>query len=105
MNAVQSSRRPQEQRRLTIRALWLACHTREETAEAVGISEAAVSEEWKVASELEALPKLTKLAALHDDADWARRPQEARRGTRQGGSIARLQGDREARRGLQADHP
>ena len=59
-----------EQRRETIAALWLACHTQQEIADAVGVSQAEIAAATGELSELEALPKLIKLAALHEDADW-----------------------------------
>ena len=60
-----------EQRRETIRALWLACHTQQEIADAVGYaSKSDISAELAECSKLEALPKSNKLAALHEDADW-----------------------------------
>jgi len=57
-----------EQRRETIRDMWLACYTQQEIADAVGVDETDKS--LRVSGNLEALPKYQKLAALHDDADW-----------------------------------
>lgn len=59
-----------EQRRETIRALWLACHTQQEIADAVGVDKATASRELEDCCNPEALPKSNKLAALHEDADW-----------------------------------
>jgi hypothetical protein len=61
--------------------MWLACHTQQEIADAVGVTDQTIANEVETLN-LEALPKLEKLAALHEDADWSRRPQERRRGTR-----------------------
>ena len=58
-----------EQRRETIRALWLACHTQQEIADAVGVTKETISQEVEESQILEALPKSDKLAALHEDAD------------------------------------
>lgn len=66
-----SSRRPQEQRRETIRDMWLACHTQQEIADAVGVDEKTIRNELEETGELEALPKVRKLSALHEDAEWA----------------------------------
>src|SRR5579883_3472423 len=52
-------------------ALWLACHTQEEIARAVGLSQPQVVEEIKVLSDLEKFPNPIKLAALYQDADWS----------------------------------
>ena len=74
--------RAREQRRETIRDLWLACYTQQEIADAVGVSQAEIAADAGELSELAALPKLIKLAALHEDAASSRRPQEQRRRTR-----------------------
>jgi len=49
--------------------MWLACHTQQEIADAVGVDETDKS--LRVSGNLEALPKYQKLSALHEDADWA----------------------------------
>lgn len=64
---VAPSTRAREHRRETIRALWLACHTQQEIADAVGCSQKEISEDTREVYDLEALPKGIKLAALHED--------------------------------------
>lgn len=59
-----------EHRRETIRAMWLACHTQQDIADAVGVTKETISQEVEESQILEALPKSDKLAALHEDADW-----------------------------------
>lgn len=59
-----------KQQREKVFDLWLQCYTQEEIAEAVGLSIGTVNEEVAVCSDLEALPKVNKLAALHQDPDW-----------------------------------
>ena len=75
-----------EQRRETIRALWLACHTQQEIADAVGVTDQTIANEVETLN-LEALPKLEKLAALHEDADWVQEAAGAAAGN-QGGAVA-----------------
>lgn len=55
------------ERRETIRAMWQACHTQEEIAAAAGIDRVSVTEAVGELSNLEDLPKPTKLAALYQD--------------------------------------
>ena len=65
----QAARAVAGSRRETIRAMWLACHTQQEIADAVGVTDQTIANEVETLN-LEALPKLEKLAALHEDADW-----------------------------------
>lgn len=68
----QAARAVAGSRRETIAAVWLACHTQQEIADAVGYaSKSDISTELAECSKLEALPKSNKLAALHEDAEWA----------------------------------
>ena len=49
----------------------MACYTQEEIAEAVGISRAEIENQVKESTEMEALPKMSKLSALFQDTDLA----------------------------------
>jgi hypothetical protein len=46
-------------------AMWMACHTQEEIAQAVGVDQSEASRETKELCNLETLPKSIKLAALY----------------------------------------
>ncbi len=60
-----------EQRRDTIRAMWLASYTDEEIALAVGRSDEWVREKTTVVSQLlEELPKVGEMAAIYADSEW-----------------------------------
>ena len=59
-----------EERKETIRAMWLACHTQDEIAEAVGVDQKTVTNMAKEIGNLEALPNFLKLTATYSDADW-----------------------------------
>ncbi len=65
------------ERRERIAAMWLACYTQEEIGAAVGVSRPEVTAECQELSETEALPKLTKLLATHEDPDWKPPPRKA----------------------------
>lgn len=56
-----------EERREKIAAMWLACYTQEEIAEAVGISQMEASRETQEINNLEVLPKSLKLSSLYQD--------------------------------------
>ena len=64
----EDKKREKKERNEKIRAMWLACHTQEEIAEAVGIH--AKDKSLQVSSNLEELPNYCKLAATYQDADW-----------------------------------
>jgi hypothetical protein len=48
----------------------LACQTQEQIAEAVGLSQPAVVNAIEELSVLESFPKLIKLQARYEEADW-----------------------------------
>lgn len=50
--------------------MWMACYTQEEIADAVGVTPKTVDNRAEDFVNLEALPKLQKLAALYEDADF-----------------------------------
>jgi DNA-binding XRE family transcriptional regulator len=50
--------------------MWMACYTQEEIAEKVGVSVGTVNERTKECSNLDKCPKLNKLLALYQDAEW-----------------------------------
>lgn len=56
-----------EQRKETIFNMWLACHTQEEIAEAVGVSIGEINNQIKECSDLERFPKMNKLSATFED--------------------------------------
>lgn len=60
-------RQIKDDRKQTIFDMWLACHTQQEIADEVGVSQPEIAEEVKESSELDKCPKLIKLSALHDD--------------------------------------
>lgn len=59
-----------EERQRRIQDMWLACHTQEEIAEAVGLSQKAIDLETKELVVLETFPKLLITLAQHADADF-----------------------------------
>lgn len=56
-----------KERREKIFSMWMACYTDKEISEIIGISEEAVRQETKETQDLERLPKVGKLSALHQD--------------------------------------
>ena len=48
--------------------MWLACHTQEEIAEAVGMD--PTDRQLRISGNLEELPNNQKLTATYSDADW-----------------------------------
>lgn len=56
-----------QQRDEKILAMWLACHTQQEIAEAVGVTSETVSSFLQKNQNLEAFPKSEKSAILHED--------------------------------------
>ena len=63
-------KRIREERKEKIFNMWLACHTQEDIAEAVGVDRVTITEQLEELSDLEKFPKATKLSASYDDADW-----------------------------------
>lgn len=59
-----------KQRNEAMRDLWMACYTDAEIAAAVGLSRPAITSATGEMSDLEALPKLTKLRAEYNDEEW-----------------------------------
>lgn len=59
-----------DERRETILAMWLACYTQDEIAEAVGLTRRHVGEISSTLEISETLPKSPKLASTYSDADW-----------------------------------
>jgi DNA-binding XRE family transcriptional regulator len=57
-----------EQRRDTIKDMWMACHTQDEIATEVGVSQKTINAELEELYNLEDLPKGIKLSALHEEA-------------------------------------
>jgi ParB-like chromosome segregation protein Spo0J len=56
-----------EARKDKIMAMWLACYTQEEIAEAVGQSQQAIAKELELLPQTESLPKVVQLAISHSD--------------------------------------
>ena len=48
--------------------MWLACHTQQEIADAVGAPRQTITDQLDELPKLEELPKSAKLSALHEDA-------------------------------------
>lgn len=63
-------RQNREERKKKIFEMWLACYTQEEIADAVRVSRAEIENEVAKLTDLESFPKVSKLAASYDDADW-----------------------------------
>jgi len=59
-----------ECRRKLIFDMWLACHTQQEIADAVGIHKDTVSEEMELRRNLDKCPKSDKLTATFQEPDW-----------------------------------
>lgn len=59
-----------EQRRETISAMWLACYTQEEIADAVGVDRTTTSRDLEEVCNLAMLPKSTQLSATYSEPDW-----------------------------------
>lgn len=59
-----------EQRRSAIFEMWMACHTQEQIAEAIGAPQQTVAGYVAELPKTEGLPKSVQLLARHEDADW-----------------------------------
>jgi predicted transcriptional regulator len=59
-----------EERETTLRAMWLACYTQEEIAEAIGLDQSFVSKQTKELCQTENFPKSIKLSAEYGESDW-----------------------------------
>ena len=69
--------------------MWLACHTQQEIADAVGAPRQTITDQLDELPKLEELPKSAKLSALHEDAA----EPEAGRGERLGVDPKTAHGD------------
>jgi ParB-like chromosome segregation protein Spo0J len=60
-----------EERQQRIRDLWLACHTQEEIAGAVGIPQRTVADQIEELAKMENFPKSLVLSAEFNESDWS----------------------------------